>query len=385
LDDTDIAYLDVEEKQFAKRQLQFGDLILEKSGGGPKQPVGRVIAFEKTEGLFSFSNFTSVIRVVDPSVLSFRFLHRLLHWYYESGVTEGMQRRSTGIRNLDFNSYKQLQVPMPLLIEQERIVAILDEAFAAIATATVNAEKNLANARKLFESALNRIFSQKGEAWIEKRLGEVVDISHGFAFKGPTFRNSDDESKPIVLTPGNYTENATLLFNQKNTKRLSAPIPERYLFDVGDLTIVMTDLSSKMKILGKPAFIDRPNILHNQRIGRLLFADDSVLPKFVFYYLRTKPVSDAIRATATGTMVRHTAPKRILCNHICFPKQKTEQWRVVAQLESLNDRCEHIEAVYHRELTKLVELKQSLLHEAFTGRLTADAKSADRNLKEANI
>ncbi|MDB4403156.1 restriction endonuclease subunit S [bacterium] len=113
LDDQDIAYLDVEEKQFAKRQLQFGDLILEKSGGGPKQPVGRVITFEKTEGLFSFSNFTSVIRVVDPSVLSFQFLHRFLYWQYISGVTEGMQRRSTGIRNLDFTAYKQLSIPLP--------------------------------------------------------------------------------------------------------------------------------------------------------------------------------------------------------------------------------------------------------------------------------
>ncbi len=158
LDDSDIAFLDVEEKQFSKRQLQFGDLILEKSGGGPRQPVGRVIAFNKTEGSFSFSNFTSAIRVLDPSLLDFRYLHRLLYWYYVSGITEGMQRRSTGIRNLDFGAYKQLPVPVPPRPEQERIVAILDEAFAAIATATANAERNLANARELFESYVHRVF-----------------------------------------------------------------------------------------------------------------------------------------------------------------------------------------------------------------------------------
>lgn len=72
LDDSDIAYLDVEAKKFAKRRLQFGDLILEKSGGGPKQPVGRVVFFDKTEGDFSFSNFTAAIRISDPTALAGR-------------------------------------------------------------------------------------------------------------------------------------------------------------------------------------------------------------------------------------------------------------------------------------------------------------------------
>ncbi|MFH1864670.1 MAG: hypothetical protein ABIK85_02180, partial [Candidatus Eisenbacteria bacterium] len=128
---------------------------------------------------------------------------------------------------------------------------------------------------------------------------------------------------------------------------------------------------------GKPAFIDRPNILHNQRIGRLLFADDSVLPRFVFYYLRTRPVSDAIRATATGTMVRHTAPKRILSNSMGIPRQKNEQRRVIAQLDGLNDQCAHLESVNRRKLDNLTELKQSILHKAFTGELTADFSTAD--------
>jgi len=64
LDDSDIAYIDVEAKQLEKRRLQFGDIILEKSGGGPRQPVGRVALFDKQEGDFSFSNFTAALRVL---------------------------------------------------------------------------------------------------------------------------------------------------------------------------------------------------------------------------------------------------------------------------------------------------------------------------------
>ena len=69
LDDSDIVYLDVEQSQYSKRKLQFGDIILEKSGGGPKQPVGRVVIFDKKKGDFSFSNFTSLIRVKDKDLL----------------------------------------------------------------------------------------------------------------------------------------------------------------------------------------------------------------------------------------------------------------------------------------------------------------------------
>jgi type I restriction enzyme S subunit len=118
LDDSDIAYLDVEAKQFEKRRLQFGDVILEKSGGGPKQPVGRVVLFDLADGDFSFSNFTSALRVLEPDILDFRFLHKFLHWTYLSGVTEGMQSHSTGIRNLDGDAYKAIKISFPPLPEQ---------------------------------------------------------------------------------------------------------------------------------------------------------------------------------------------------------------------------------------------------------------------------
>ena len=156
LDDRDIAYLPVEVKQYEKRKLQFGDIILEKSGGGPKQPVGRVIVFEKKNGEYSFSNFTSTIRIKDETNLFYKYLHRFLFWQHLSGETEAMQRRSTGIRNLQLKEYKQIQVPIPPLPEQKRIVSILDRAFEAIDQAKANAEQNLKNAKELFQSKMQR-------------------------------------------------------------------------------------------------------------------------------------------------------------------------------------------------------------------------------------
>jgi type I restriction enzyme, S subunit len=161
LDDTDIAYLDVEERKFEKRQLQFGDIILEKSGGGPKQPVGRVALFDKREGAFSFSNFTAALRVRNPNELDFRFLHKFLHWSYLSGVTEGMQSHSTGIRNLDFDAYKAIKITFPSLLEQRRIVGLLDEAFADIAIAKANTESKLEALSALKRSLLHHAFTSQ--------------------------------------------------------------------------------------------------------------------------------------------------------------------------------------------------------------------------------
>lgn len=159
LDYSDIAQLDVEAKQFEKRRLQFGDIILEKSGGGPKQPVGRVVLFDKHYGDFSFSNFTSALRVRNPDELDFRFLHKFLHWVYVSGVTEEMQSHSTGIRNLDGGAYKSIQIRYPSLAEQQRIVGRLDETFGCIASAKSNAEKKLAALEALKKSMLHEAFS----------------------------------------------------------------------------------------------------------------------------------------------------------------------------------------------------------------------------------
>ena len=106
IDYSDVAYLQVEERQLQKRLLESGDIILERSGGGPKQPVGRVVLFDRDTGIFSFSNFTSVIRIRDRKAFDPKFIFYGLMELYQSGRTEDIQRRTTGIRNLDFTAYK---------------------------------------------------------------------------------------------------------------------------------------------------------------------------------------------------------------------------------------------------------------------------------------
>ena len=133
--------------------------------------------------------------------------------------------------------------------------------------------------------------------------------------------------------------------------------------------MVMTDLSSKMKILGKPAFIDRINILHNQRIGRVKFLNSDVSPKFIYYYLRTKAFSEEIKATATGTMVRHTAPTRILaCQMPLLSLER--QAELIKTLDVTQAKCVKLRRDYESRMLEFANLRQSLLQKAFSGELT---------------
>jgi restriction endonuclease S subunit len=121
IDYSDIAYLDVEEKKFHERRLIKGDIIIERSGGGPKQPVGRIVQFNKTDGYYSFSNFTSMVRIQKPNQLDPHFALYILLKIYQSGKTKNIERRTTGIRNLDFSLYKKL-ARFPLISISEQLI-----------------------------------------------------------------------------------------------------------------------------------------------------------------------------------------------------------------------------------------------------------------------
>ena len=129
LDYTNIAYLDVEEKQYEKRKLQCGDIIVEKSGGSDNQPVGRTILFEKRTGDHSFSNFTAVLRIIDGYPALPEYLNMYLQAVYQTGITKSMQTQTTGIHNLIFDQFLAIPILVPPITEQYRIVDKVNELF----------------------------------------------------------------------------------------------------------------------------------------------------------------------------------------------------------------------------------------------------------------
>lgn len=129
LDYSNIEYIDVEERTFSQRHLLNGDLIVEKSGGSDNNPVGRAILYEGENRLFSFSNFTMVLRVKDRNVVSSKFLYYYILSQYQKGVMRSMQTQTTGLHNLILDKYLAMPLYLPPYSEQKRIINRIEGIF----------------------------------------------------------------------------------------------------------------------------------------------------------------------------------------------------------------------------------------------------------------
>ena len=109
--------------------------------------------------------------------------------------------RGVAQQNVSPKAIGEIKIPTPPFPEQQRIATILDETFTVIDAVFANTEENLANARILFDSYLNKVFTQKGDGWKTEELGYLVDIKHDFSFKSEYFRSQGDF---VLLTPGNF-------------------------------------------------------------------------------------------------------------------------------------------------------------------------------------
>jgi type I restriction enzyme S subunit len=359
LDDTDIAFIEVEVKKFDKRKLFAGDIILEKSGGGPKQAVGRVVLFDKPEGDYSFSNFTAAIRVKSPDELDAKYLHKFLHWTYLSGVTEGMQSNSTGIRNLDGDKYKAIQVSYPSIGNQRRIVTLLDEAFADIATAKANAEKNLQNARELFESHLQTLFAQRGEGWKDKTLEE---ISTTFGRGKSRHRPRNDPALyggqyPFVQTGD--VRNAEHIITEFSQTYSEAGLAQSKLWPKGTICITIAANIAETGILGFDACFP------DSVIGVVPDPKEAEVG-YVEYVLQS--FKARLQALGQGSAQANINMGTFENERFPFPSV-TEQRSIVTKLDALSEESQRLESIYRQKLTALDDLKKSLLHQAFSGQL----------------
>ncbi len=192
--------------------------------------------------------------------------------------------------------------------------------------------------------------------WPATRLGSHLRVKHGFAFQGEHFSDRGDY---IVLTPGNFVEAGGFKDKSGVEKYYTATPPADYVLQRGDLIVAMTEQSQGL--LGSSAMIPVDNVyLHNQRIGLVELASDDVDLGFLYHLFNTPPVRDQIQATATGSKVRHTAPKRIEDVVVPLPPLSTQR-KIAAILRSYDDLVEN----NNRRIKNLEEMAQRVYREWF--------------------
>lgn len=200
----------------------------------------------------------------------------------------------------------------------------------------------------------------KVDSWKSTTLEELVDIKHGYAFKGTFFREIPPGD--VLLTPGNFAVGGG--FKDDKFKYYAGDVPQDFVLSEGDLLVTMTDLSKAGDTLGYPATVPKSpkhsRFLHNQRLGKVIIFPDAKLDKgFLYYLLRTRDYRNEVLASATGTTVKHTSPQRIKAFR--FPLPPLGEQRAIARiLGALDDKIE-----LNRQTNQTLEAMASALFKSW--------------------
>ena len=263
----------------------------------------------------------------------------LLFWLLADETCDRINATCTGARmpRAQMNDVLGFEIPVPPLAEQQRIVGLLDEAFEGLATAKANAEKNLQNARALFESHLKSVFTQRGPGWVDKPFEDCIeDVKYTTKIQRKEFL--EDGEFPIVSQEAEFTngywDNAADVF------KVTRPV------------VVFGDHTQVLK------YIDFDFVLGADGV-KLLPPKPFLNPKFFFYALRSAPLKSLGYA-------RHYRLLKEL--QIGYPETNA-QIAIVKKIDALAAETQRLARLYERKLAALEELKKSLLHQAFTGKL----------------
>ena len=285
--------------------------------------------------------------------LDVRFLYHLLH--HRSDYFPSVAVGAT-VKSLRRRHFEDLPVPVPPLAEQQRIVGLLDEAFEGLATAKATAEHNLQNARALFESHLQSVFTQRGPGWVEKRLDEVCAITSTLV---------DPRKKEFLdlthVGAGNI-ESKTGAFVDLKTAREEGLISGKFLFD--ESMVLYSKIRPYLMKVARPDFEG----LCSADMYPLAPIPNVVTRDYLFHLLLSKPFTDyAIQGSARAGMPKVNRD-HLFAFRVWLPDVKKQE-RLAANLDDLHEETQRLAAIYERKAAALDALKKSLLHQAFSGNL----------------
>jgi len=321
-----------------------------------KIPIGTLLlSFKLTIGRVSFAGkdlFTNeaiasildLSRKVDKTYLFYYF--SFFNWDLVSAGDIKVKGKTLNKKKLN-----DLDIILPPLPEQQRIVSILDEAFLAIDRAKSNAEQNLKNAKELFESYLQGVFENAN--WETKRIDEICTLINGRAYNKQELLS---EGKYTVLRVGNF-------FTNNNWYYSDLELPEDKYCEEGDLLYAWSASFG-------PRIWKGEKVIYHYHIWKVVPNLNLVSKEFLFILFEWD--KEKIKATqGTGTTMMHVSKGSMEERIIPLPPLK-EQETIIRQLDALRAETQKLEAVYQKKLDDLEELKKSILQKAFTGELTEE-------------
>ena len=265
--------------------------------------------------------------------------------------------------NISQIKIKNTEVPVPPLVEQQRIVGLLDEAFEGLATAKANAKKNLQNARALFESYLQSVFTQRGPGWVETTLGRATDGIFTGPF-GSLLHKSDYITDGIPLVnPAHITEVGIEPDLRKTVSKTTALRLKNYIMREGDIVLARRGEMGRCALVtevedgwlcGTGSFFIKPSSLCDTR--------------YLVRFLRSDSCKARLEKIAGGAVMPNLSNTDL--GNLPFDLPPLDRQKaIVEEIDDLHEETQRLARLYERELAALEALKRSLLHQAFTGEL----------------
>ena len=227
----------ISKKNIAEKYLRHGDVIIEKSGGSDKQPVGRVIFFEGEENKYLFNNFTGLLRVQNPEEWLPKYVFYALYAYYRNGGTRAFENRTTGLHNLQVDNYvKSVDIPKLSYRKQQHICETLDHVRDAVAYR----ERQLTKPDELIKARFVEMFGdpiQNEKCWEIKSLFDL-----GYCKNGMNFHKGDHGVEIHCLGVGDFKDRSTI-YDVKNLPyvALNESPDSDYLLQDGDIVFVRSN------------------------------------------------------------------------------------------------------------------------------------------------
>ena len=284
-------------------------------------------------------------------------------YYFLKKNVELLDSLGTGatFKELSTKALAGVEIPLPPLPEQQRIVSILDEAFSVIERSRNNAEQNLKNAKEVFESYLQGVF-ENGNKWQKHKLGDVCGFVRG-PFGGSLKKN--------IFKPDGFAvyEQQHAIYDQFDSVRyfideIKFNEMKRFELKAGDLIMSCSGTMGKIAIV--PENIKKGII--NQALLKLS-PSKKVFNSFLKLWMQSESFQNCLKEYAGGAAIQNVASVAILKNIEISLPDLSEQKSVVQKVQTFSTETQKLEAVYQKKLDDLEELKKSVLRKAFAGEL----------------
>jgi type I restriction enzyme S subunit len=325
-----------------KIKAKKNDILITVKGSG----VGKVNLMDADE--VAISRQLMAIRVVNAER---QFVYLLLE-----SVFDHFQEESTGaaIPGISREQVLGLEIPVPPLSEQQRIVGLLDEAFASLATAQAHAAQNLQNARDIFESHLNAVFTQRGKGWVEKTLGDICDFVGGSQPPKAVFSKTKTPNSIRLIQIRDYKSDNHVVYIPK--------AQARRFCTVDDIMIGR---------YGPPIFQILRGLegAYNVALMKAVPDEAQVNREFLFYFLKHPAILEYVIYHSERAAGQIGVTKETLAPYPIAMPSLDKQVTVAANINALAAETQQLTRIYEQKLAALAELKKSLLHQAFSGEL----------------